>query len=340
MPFALNVCHPGVFSSRGGNADPFLLNTNGGFQYELKICILVKITSSMMSLNFRHLKRIAAPVFLLSVLFLSACLKKNPDPEVNYAINQAYTLQNISYGADNQQQMDVYLPANRNASTTKVFVLIHGGGWSGGDKSSLTSLFNSLRNSYPNHAIININYRLASEASPAYPKQIDDIQLALSEITSPKYNVSPQFFLFGNSAGGHLSLLYSYGSDPNHQVKGICNTVGPADFTDPNYQDNPAYTPFYGLLINGGIQNQAGIETVSPALHVTAASPPTISFYGSDDQLVPATQMARLHDSLTVHGVYNQATMYQGAGHGDWDQAQSQDCIAKIVQFVNTYFPE
>lgn len=291
-----------------------------------------------MHLNFKFLKRPVTPVIFLLILVIAACKKDNPDPEITYDVNQAYNLQNISYGTDSQQKMDIYLPANRSSAGTKVFVLIHGGGWSGGDKADFTYLLNSLKTYYPNHAIININYRLASEASPAYPKQINDIQSALTEISDPKYNVSSQFFLFGSSAGGHLSLLYSYGFDPDHHVKGICNTVGPSDLTDPNYLNNPLFASIYPVLVSGGTQNQAGIEQVSPALRVTAASPPTISFYGELDPLVPSTQMTRLHDALNANGVYNQATMYQGAGHGDWNPTQSQDCVNKILLFVNTYF--
>ncbi len=290
-----------------------------------------------MQLNFNSFKTLFTPVLFLALIVFSACKKKNPEPEPSYENGQEYNLQNISYGTDNQQKMDIYLPANRNSST-KVFVLIHGGGWSGGDKADFTGLMNSLKTYYPSHAIININYRLASQSSPAYPKQIDDIQAALNEISLPKYNVSSQFFLFGASAGGHLSLLYAYGFDPNHTVKGICNTVGPSDLTDPNYLNNPLYASVYPTLISGGTQNQAGIEAVSPALRVTAASPPTISFYGELDPLVPTSQMSRLHDALTANNVYNQATMYQGAAHGNWNTQQSNDCIAKILLFVNTYF--
>lgn len=292
-----------------------------------------------MYLNFSFIKRSVTPIIILLILVISACKKNNPDPEISYDVSQAYDLQNISYGTDNQQKMDIYLPANRN-SNTKVFVLIHGGGWSGGDKADFTYMLNSLKTYYPNHAIININYRLASESSPAYPKQINDIQSALNEISDSKYSVSSQFFLFGNSAGGHLSLLYSYGFDQDHHVKGICNTVGPSDLTDPNYLNNPFYSSIYPVLVSGGAQNQSGIEAVSPALLVTATSPPTISFYGDSDPLVPTTQMTRLHNALNAHGVYNQATMYQGAGHGTWNQTQSNDCVAKILLFINAYFPQ
>ncbi|TSJ44939.1 alpha/beta hydrolase [Fluviicola chungangensis] len=293
-----------------------------------------------MYLNLRSSKKLITPVIFLMLIVLSACKKNNPDPadETIYETTQEYNLQNVPYGTDSQQKMDIYLPANRN-SQTKVFVLIHGGGWSGGDKADFTYLMNSLKTYYPDHAVININYRLATQSSPAFPKQLDDIQAALTEISLPKYSVSSNYFLFGASAGGHLSLLYSYGYDPNHCVKGICNTVGPSDLTDPNYLDNPLYSSIYPVLINGGAQNQAGVEMVSPALRVTSDSPPTISFYGDSDPLVPATQMALLHNALNAKGVYNQATMYQGAGHGNWNQTQSNDCIAKILVFVNTYFP-
>jgi acetyl esterase/lipase len=288
---------------------------------------------------FTFSKRFVAPLICLLIVFISACKKNNPDPETNYDANQTYDLQNISYGTDGQQKMDIYLPANRNSSSTKVFVLIHGGGWGAGDKTDFTSMLNSLKAYYPTHAIININYRLATESSPAYTKQITDIQAALDEISLPKYNVSSQFFLFGNSAGGHLSLLYSYGFDPNHHVKGICNTVGPADFTDPNYLNNPLFAPSYGILISGSTQNSALIEEVSPARRVTASAPPTLSFYGELDPLVPATQMDRLHNALDSVGVYNEKTMYLGAGHGDWNSTQANDYVAKIVLFVNSYFP-
>lgn len=298
-------------------------------------------TFNMSYFNSRSANKRILPLLGLLLIFFVACKKKTSQPEPVYEVNQEYNLQNISYGNDNQQKMDIYLPANRTAATTKVFVLIHGGAWSAGDKSDFTYMMNSLKTYYPNHAIINLNYRLASQTSPAYPKQINDIQAALAEIGLAKYNVSQQFFLFGNSAGGHLSLLYAYGFDSNHRVKGICNTVGPADFTDPNYLNNPSYSYYYPVLV--GQSNpipMSLIRQVSPACRVTSSAPPTLSFYGDQDPLVPATQMGRLHDSLNAHGVYNEATMYQGAGHGNWNPTQSQDCIAKMALFINTYFPQ
>jgi acetyl esterase/lipase len=247
-----------------------------------------------------------------------------------------YNLKNISYGSDAQQKMDIYLPANRSADSTKVFVLIHGGGWSAGDKADYSSFLDGLKSLYPNYAIINLNYRLATATSPGYPKQINDIQAALTEIQLPKYALSKQYFLFGASAGGHLSLLYAYAYDNNHYVKGICNTVGPTDFTDTAYTNNPAYAGLLGAF--SGSTNPQILQEVSPAKRVTASSPPTLSLYGSADPLIPSSQMPLLHNALTANGVYNEATMYPGEGHGNWNPINTLDAINKTKLFVERFF--
>ena len=123
--------------------------------------------------------------FLLLLAITSCKKEETPDSDVHYDAAQAYDLSNIAYGDDAKQKMDVYLPANRDSISTKVFVLIHGGGWSAGDKADYTSTMASFKTYYPDHAIININYRLGTVASPGYPKQIQDISAALAEIQRP-----------------------------------------------------------------------------------------------------------------------------------------------------------
>ncbi|MEO6838612.1 MAG: alpha/beta hydrolase [Ginsengibacter sp.] len=282
-------------------------------------------------------------LILFTTLLINVSCNKNSPGKNNsvYDPSISYSLQNISYGSNSQQIMDIYLPANRKSSSTKVFVLIHGGGWSAGDKTDLTDVFNNLKSNYPNDAIININYQLGTTASPGYPKQINDIKAALSGIQQQKYNLSSQYFLFGVSAGAHLAMLYGYAFDAGHQVKAICNTVGPADLTDTSYTNNNlAYMPVLEGLVGNVLyaQNPGLYAEVSPVKHITSSSPPTISFYGDTDPLIPSTQMGLLKKALDDNGVYNEATMYAGAGHGNWNTAQSQDYALKIVNFINSHF--
>lgn len=276
-----------------------------------------------------------------AVLTFTSC-KKEVNNDVEYNIDQSYSLTNIAYGSHGKQKMDIYLPEGRSAATTKVFVLIHGGGWHAGSKSDMTASFDNLKEVYPDYAIINMNYRLGTVQSPGYDKQIKDIQKALEHFQDPKYNVSDEYFLIGASAGAHLSLLYGYGFDNQNNVKGICNIVGPSDITDPAYLNgNDPYLEYAFTTLVGPYTYQQKpelYEEASPITYISATSPPTISFYGDTDPLIPTSQMTLLHDKLNLHGVDNEATMYAGEGHGNWSYANNLDFILKLYDFINTHF--
>ena len=96
-------------------------------------------------------------VLLLSAVIFS-CKKSDPDPGTT--TEPAKTLLNVSYGSDNLQKMDVYLPAGRTTTSTKVMVMIHGGGWTSGDKADFNAFVDTMKRRLPDYAIFNINYRL------------------------------------------------------------------------------------------------------------------------------------------------------------------------------------
>ena len=79
-------------------------------------------------------------VFLIAITIFSCgkdkIKKGDPDTAVPGNFAEAKTELNKIYGKDDNaaQVMDIYLPANRSASTTKVILLLHGGAWALGDK--------------------------------------------------------------------------------------------------------------------------------------------------------------------------------------------------------------
>ncbi|HYH14654.1 MAG TPA: hypothetical protein VD794_05530, partial [Flavisolibacter sp.] len=83
------------------------------------------------------MKSLITLLFLMSLF--TSCDKSSGNSSKN-AIVQATseTKLNVAYGTDSAQRMDIYLPAGRN-NTTKVLVLIHGGGWASGDKSEFAT---------------------------------------------------------------------------------------------------------------------------------------------------------------------------------------------------------
>jgi acetyl esterase/lipase len=276
-------------------------------------------------------------VVLISLTF-SCTSDTNSSQETDFS--QAKSLYNSSYGNHNQQVYDLYLPANRSQLTTKTLILVHGGSWVGGDKSNMDYLVNILKQNLPTYAIANINYRLATAGNPAFPMQINDIQLLISTLKNNRLNfgISEQFGLIGISAGGQLSLLYSYGFNNSNDVKMVCSIVGPTDFTDPNYLNDPilfdSFTEVTGVNYN---ENPTFYQEISPLYRVTKTSPPTLLFYGDQDPLVPTTQGVNMQARLDELGVYNEFNLYNG-GHANWGIPDQLDTYSKMVAFIQNKF--
>lgn len=254
-----------------------------------------------------------------------------------------YTFTNVAYGNDEQQLIDIYLPENSTAKS-KVFLLLHGGGWRAGSKDKMDYMARNLRKEFPDHAVVNISYRLATPLSPAYTKQIDDIKAVIGYLkqNAAKYNLSNEYAFIGSSAGAHLSLLYSYAFDTDHNVKAVCSLIGPTDFTDISYTSSPRYSSgMLKYLVGEGNTYKEKPElfkVVSPVSHVTDNSPPTIMFHGSVDKLVPKTQGPILQKALNEHNVENEMYLYKGEGHGNWNRENAKDIKEKMFAFFHKHF--
>ncbi|MBL7886554.1 MAG: alpha/beta hydrolase [Flavobacterium sp.] len=275
---------------------------------------------------------------LFIVVLISLTFSCSSDTNSSQAtdFSQEKNLFNISYGTNNQQVFDLYLPANRNANTTKTLILIHGGGWTSGDKADMNYIVNIIKQYLPNYAIANINYRLATIGNPAFPMQINDIESVIMKLENENYGISDQFGFIGVSAGAHLSLLYGYAHNPD--VKIVCSIVGPTDFNDVNYTSNPFMVElFQGVTGVNYAANPSYYNQISPVYRATANAQPTIMLYGNADPLIPTTQGQSLHNKLNQLGVYNEFYLYNG-GHGDWSIPDQLDAYGKLVTFIQNKF--
>lgn len=250
---------------------------------------------------------------------------------------------NEHYGPDDEQVMDIYLPKGRNALLTKVFVIVHGGGWYSGDKADLNFIVVHLKTEFPDCAIINLNYRLGTLSSIGYPKQVQDIQAAIQHMNdrTQEYDVSRQYAMIGFSAGAHLSMLYAYRNDTSHQVKAVCSMVGPSDFSDPSYAEKRALfdtgLPFFVGDYPNYESNPLLYNEVSPATYINLFSPKTLLIYGSKDDLVPASQGQILHNKLSQFLVYNEFYQFN-MGHTDCTEQQMEEIKDKMTNFFNLAF--
>lgn len=278
-------------------------------------------------------------VFLLSGLFLfSACKKTGTSSNTTGDPAVADSLINISYGAGDKQKMDIYLPANRSAASTKVIFLIHGGGWNEGDKTDFTGAVSYIQSNLPDYAVFNINYRLVANNQNLFPAQEDDVKAAAEFVFSKKneYLISDKWVFLGASAGGHLALLQSYKYSSPVKPKAVISFFGPTDLTGL-YNSNPVLALLL-LGVTGTIPsiNPAIYQQSSPINFVTAQSPPTLLLHGGADPVVPFSQSTLLRDKLQNLGVANQYVFYPNDGHG-WDGADLLDSYAKIIAFLKLY---
>jgi acetyl esterase/lipase len=249
------------------------------------------------------------------------------------------TEMNVAYGSDPAQKMDIYLPKDRSTANTKVIILIHGGGWTQGDKADFTAYVDTMKKRMPGWAIFNINYRLATGAANFFPTQENDVKAAIDFIYGKRneYLISDKYVLLGASAGGHLALLHAYKNTTPVRIKAVVDFFGPTDMADMyNNPPNPL-VPLLMFQVTGGTPatHAAVYAQATPINYVTAQSPPTIILHGGVDIVVSFTQSVALRNKLNTFAVVNQYVLYPTENHG-WTGANLTDSFDKITAFLNT----
>src|SRR5215470_12086159 len=100
---------------------------------------------------------------------------------------------------------DHYRPLGVSGPTPAV-VLVHGGGWTGGDPSQAAG--NGLHFAHRGIATVSISYRLAP--AHRFPAPLDDVRHGLRHVRSHASELgidAGRLALLGLSAGAHLAML-------------------------------------------------------------------------------------------------------------------------------------
>jgi acetyl esterase/lipase len=251
------------------------------------------------------------------------------------------TIQNISYGVNASQKLDLGLPAGRTTATSLV-VIVHGGGWSSGDKTELSWLLNGLKQR--GFAAANINYRLTLSSADNYKMELDDLDSAIQFILreSSQYSFNGQkLYIVGHSAGGHLSLCYAYTRNANGKVKAVSAMAGPANLFAMSYYNpvvyNPILQPFLGVpLYPITTASELRYKNCSPQYQATASSPPTIFFHGESDFFITPDQSTNLSFTLGNLGVDKKVVLYPFTFHDWWtDAAKTTNTLDELKTWFN-----
>ena len=269
-----------------------------------------------------------------------AIKKALPKYSVNAIRSPKEIIENLPYGDHPQQVYDIYLPEGRSAKKTKVLILLHGGGWINGDKQGMEQYIDEIQRKNPNHAIVNMNYVLANQHTPAFPNQFDDLHTLIKVLTNnyKDLQIQPEFGLIGASAGAHIAMMYDYYYDTFDIVKFVCSMVGPTDFTDPFYQNRPDFEELMDLLVDEKTYPNISenLEVLSPAHQINQDSSPTIMFYGLKDPIVPINNAYVLKEELTENNIDKSFHTYNG-GHNNWTEADYENLHNELSLFINEH---
>jgi len=211
----------------------------------------------------------------------------------------------VAYGADKEQNMDVYLSADapklKNKNYTIVF--LHGGGYYLSDKSREERYIQPYLKKGLN--VINLNYRLKR----GIPLATEDLTYALNFLRANRatYPVNlDRVILSGFSAGAHIaSMVAVTANDPEYpnkldsgiKISGVINFSGPVgglDVVEQVFMNNevPVMKEIGNALFPSsvGYAPKEEIRKYEPITYFDKNDPPFFIWHGGkDDQVPPVT---------------------------------------------------
>ncbi|MBL9199743.1 MAG: alpha/beta hydrolase [Opitutaceae bacterium] len=236
---------------------------------------------------------------------------------------QAARHTDVEYGvaAGESLRLDAYVPDG--AGPFPAVILVHGGGWTTGDKSGgprqafIAPLHAPLERA--GFAWFSINYRLAPKHR--FPACIEDVEAAIRWVKAhaAAHRVDPRrLALSGESAGGHLVALAAARAGAETRVAAVVPFYGVFDLA--------AMAPA-GAPLHKAIANLLGRETpdapalvllreASPITHVRPGLPPFLLPHGTGDRTVAFAQSEAFQARLRAVGVSCELLVVPDGAHG------------------------
>jgi len=221
--------------------------------------------------------------------------------------------ENVSYGTANGETLllDIFEPAAKEHPRPAV-ILIHGGGWTSLDKSTMRGLAQFLTRS--GFVAVSVDYRLFHDDKNRWPAQLDDVQRSVRWLraNAATYNVAPEHIgAYGHSAGAQLAALLGMldtrdNSDPalakfSSKVAAVVDSSGPTEFAPgPSGGDEDKFfSSFFGVAYSAHPEIW---RDASPVDHVSKSNAPFLIIHGTHDEQVSIAQAEALYKKLKEAG--------------------------------------
>ncbi len=245
-------------------------------------------------------------------------------------------------------KLDLRVPTAHPGCPLVVF--IHGGGWTGGDKSHCPA-WGALDLGF---AVASISYRFAQEAP--WPAQIHDCKAAIRWLRNHAKDYGydgARIGVWGQSAGGHLAAMLGTTGDVQElegsvgettgssRVQAVIDWFGPADFLVKPGEDwrqrlatFPDSSPLVRLMGGRDAITAEKLRSASPVAFASADDPPFLIMHGGKDGLVPIEQSRSLDATLRKAGVRSQLVEFPDDGHGGSSFGRPETALQLVGFFV------
>ena len=255
--------------------------------------------------------------------------------------------------AERAEKADLYLPPKLEPGKTYPgIVIIHGGGWVGGDKGDIREVNIGTTLASHGYVCISVNYLLVNKKTPSFPQNIQDCKQAVRWLrkNADRLQLSAdRIGAIGGSAGGHLAALLA--------------TSGPETGIDPMEDAGiscrvQAVVPMYphcassweaGVGVKHGVITRLGMfsqmqadapklwNSGSPIKQLSEDDPPMLILHGTLDTTTPLNQSTRLYEAAKKLGVPCELILIEGAGHSFTLQPTQRDLRPDVIRFFDKY---
>lgn len=251
----------------------------------------------------------------------------------------------ISYlGPDRAEKLDLYLPGDEPKPGEKRpgIVIIHGGGWTGGDKGASREINIGTTLAAHGYVCVSINYALASEGHPTWPGNLHDCKRAVRWLrkNADKYRIDPDYIgAIGGSAGGHLTAMLAVtgpedGFEPGED-SGLSSRVQAAV---PMYPGRAAGMDRDHVMFPGTLAKLPEVyRAAAPIAHVTKDDAPMLILHGTADTTTPLSGSEEFAAKLAAVGVEHQLVVVEGAPHSFDLQPRQRDLRGLVVGFFDKH---
>lgn len=242
----------------------------------------------------------------------------------------------IVYGTAGSEELrlDLARPADLEAKLPCI-IIIHGGGWAQGDKSAHREAIRLV--AARGYVAATINYRLLPKH--LFPAQVQDAKCAVRFLRAhaAQYGIDRERIgAVGDSAGGHLALMLAV-TRPHDQLEGdgdwpdtssavgaVVSWYGPTDLGagDLSAIGRGIVNAFLGTSApnadapDAAAPNADRVRKASPITYVHSGQPPILLLQGTNDALIPNTQLFSMVNRMTQARAPGRAEFFVGARHG------------------------